>query len=47
MQFLKAGLSVGPALALPSMSEESANAFSNRKKKHKNWLWITPGYVIN
>jgi hypothetical protein len=38
--FLKAGLLVGAASALPYKG--AAAVAANKKKKHKNWVWTNP-----
>jgi len=41
-EFLKAGLLVGIASQLPLKSDASVNAFNKKRKKLKNWVWISP-----
>lgn len=41
-EFIKAGLLAGIASQLPIKSEAAAVAPSKKKKKIKNWLWVSP-----
>ena len=41
-EFLKAGLLAGVASQLPLISDASAATASKKRKKLKNWVWISP-----